>query len=75
MLPEEVIKIHATNKQVKDLKNKNKIRIPLGVKLSRGLVIDVTCLAENRINKTERYKVKNYIIKNNHIHVELMNMA
>lgn len=74
-MSEEILKIHATNKQVKDLKNKNKIRIPLGVKLSRGLFIDITCLTENHNNQTERYKVKNYIIKNNHIHVELMNMA
>ncbi|MCE4051682.1 hypothetical protein [Bacillus sp. Au-Bac7] len=74
-MAEEVLKIHATSKQVKDLKNNNKIRIPLGVRLSRGLFIDITCLAENCINQTERYKVKRYIIKKNHIHVELMNMV
>lgn len=64
----EVIKVNATKKQLREIASDNKIRIPKGVQIAKGSTIEVACSEENNIS---RYLVRRFIIKDNHIHVQL----
>jgi hypothetical protein len=62
----EVIKVNASQKQMQEIASDNKLRIPFGPKLRKGLTLEVHCN-----DKIESFVVKKFIVKRTHIHVTL----